>query len=225
MRSSFVNPKHTLEVIQQINPTLQRNLSYSSLNITPTKNLNQPFKGSEMKRFSKSTISTLNGDFSLNELCSQPKQNHLTSLLSVDGQYSMIKVYDELIYEELIKFYPSMISLPRITSPRTLRSPTISTSSDSSSSSNEDSMKQGSENDFSENRKHKVSNFISIAMKILDIINLQKKIRNQQQKNQTDASITPRRLLFSGESISSEIDEDPIDMYLKWVNLWNKEFN
>ncbi len=75
-------------------------------------------------------------------------------------------------------------------------------------------MKQFS---LTEVEKIKISFFIECAMKILDLIYVNKRKKMNKYK-----------LIFFDSDSEEENDDDgnniPLDMYIQWIDLWNKEF-
>lgn len=164
------------------------------------------------KRLSKSTNFVSNMDPIPYEETDRPEQHHLTAFMSYDAQCATIKVYEDMIHDELIKIYPQAYSIPRTASP---------TFDHNSNNSNGKYLR--SENETSNiNRKSKISHFVDSAMKILDSIQIKKRNYFHYSRGEKSDQYTVKNQ--PNTNIQSEIDS-PLDMYSNWVNSWNKELN
>ena len=182
-----------------------------------------------------STTGTINENV-LNDICEQPKSHHLTSSLSTDAQYATLKVYEDIMHQRIKALFPHLDYLPRVSSARFSKS-SVNTSSTSASkissiSSDKSSVNSSKQNksqvEFSDEiRKTKVTHFIESAMKIIDAMDHfhRRKILNASSSDysQTQTSSFPvigRVVNLTNPGLLEE--EDIIETYLKWIDLWNK---
>ena len=190
-----------------------------------------------------STTGTVNENV-LNDICEQPKSHHLTSSLSTDAQYATLKVYEDLMHQRITTLFPHLDYLPRVSSARfskssvttnsTSVSSKISSISGSVNSSKMSVRPLGSES-IEEYRKLRVTHFIESAMKLIDVIVKFQKRKllhktssleaTESSKKETSTTITYPvlgRLVNLSNTSSVLEEEDIIETYLKWMDLWNK---
>ena len=211
---SFKSYSTKTTINTQYNDT-KRNLVLSAAQ----KSASTPIKSCLSKRLSRSSSSAVyTGDFGLNDLCSQPKSHHLTAMLSTDAQYAMIKVYEDMMYQELATLVPDIEQIPRISSARFSTCSSMRNSSHSISSTEYQRVKIENDNEEKERRKVKVSHFIEGAMKILDAIQSSKRSKDRREKP-ASAPLIGRTLPTINEPVD---DEELFEMYSRWVFLWNK---
>ena len=202
------------------------------------------------RRFSKSSFSSaLNNEMNsttgtinenlLNDICEQPKSHHMTSFLSIDAQYATLKVYEDIMHRELVALFPHLDYLPRVSSARfskssasTSNASVISSSTDKTSSTGSTKQPRQPQVEFAvaqdqdEHRKLKVTHFIESAMKIIDAMECFKKKRNYVRSSFVLPDKLTSSFVFIGRSLTNTTgmleEEDIIETYLKWIDLWNK---
>jgi hypothetical protein len=119
-------------------------------------------------------------------------------------------LFIDTLYEELTILYPQIDIIPRTATPR------FRGNNDQNNFTNRyfQDVKQFS---LTEVEKIKISFFIECAMKILDLIYVNKRKKMNKYK-----------LNFLGSDSEEENYDDgnniPLDMYIQWIDLWNKEF-
>ena len=142
--------------------------------------------------------------------------------MSRDAQYSMIKVYEDMMRRRLKILYPQRIQT----------APDISMEAFYGLCS--DSMEQMSEltrefkhQELIENKIKKMSNFVEEGIQLLDFIDehlldYEKTDSFEETNNDKRNSICSQS---RGSSISAMGRGDPLTLYIRWVNAFNKEYN
>jgi hypothetical protein len=119
-------------------------------------------------------------------------------------------LFIDTLYEELTILYPQIDIIPRTATPRFRRN----NNQNNFTNRYFQDVKQFS---LTEVEKIKISFFIECAMKILDLIYVNKRKKmNKYKLNFLDSD--------SKEENYDDGNNIPLDMYIQWIDLWNKEF-
>jgi hypothetical protein len=169
------------------------------------------------------------------EIINKPRTYHITSFLSIDAQYSMIKVYEDMMRRRLAILYPHRLNSAPIISAEAF----YALCKDESAELNEKSLND--RNELIERKIKKMSKYVEEGIKLLDVIDTYvtdaEKLDAWQKSNEAAAkaamlrreSIVSRRSSVAASVSSSKYNvsraSDPLVMYTKWVNAWNKEYN
>ena len=120
----------------------------------------------------------------------------------------------------MYSLYPNMDYIPRTVTPR------FQVTSQAYQNNFQSPLHISSSQQFNltEEDKIKISFLIESAMKIIDLVYdcKRKKLKNKFKINPYDGSDTEDENNDHDEN--DDDDELPLEMYIQWINLWNKEF-
>jgi hypothetical protein len=166
------------------------------------------------------------------EVINKPRTYHITSYMSIDAQYSMIKVYEDMMRRRLGILYPQRIEQAPIISAEAFYALCYSASSDE--------MPLNERNELIEKKIKKMSRYVEEGVRLLDMIDEyvldNEKIANFHQetavasaaaaaRRNSNASRRSSIAHFVSSSKYAARHSDPLSIYTKWVNAWNKEYN
>lgn len=163
-------------------------------------------------------------ELSLSDLCTQPKKPHTIAFMSPEAQISMLRSYEQLIREKLLKI--CLDSSDEVS----MRCPTPSYLIHSNEINNikDFTPNQSQITNEHETRRMKISHFLETATRILDIIETNQKMASR--KNDSICTNTYRDrfpIITPSAHLNDPLEEpldDPFELYSRWVYLLNKEF-
>lgn len=170
-----------------------------------------------------------------NEIINKPRTHHIIAMLSCDAQYAMIKVYEDLMRRRLACLY----------SPHRMNTaPTISADAFYNQINSETmqammaDLTQSERNELIEKKIKRMSGIVEEGVRLLDIIDeyVTDKSKFNGFSNAQDtsnlfsnrrASISSRKssiISLTSSKMVAPRHNDPLTMFTKWVNSWNKEY-